>query len=103
MTIALGPCSGTNGPAARPAREKVGGGIYVPSDLCGGTMVIVMTGSTQLCCHCHEITERASDGDRVACSVCGRPYCVPRIVRPAAVGPQSAGESSMRPGIRLDG
>jgi len=33
-----------------------------------------MGGSTQLCCYCNEITERTSDGDRVACSMCGRPY-----------------------------
>lgn len=38
--------------------------------------VMVMGGSTQLCCHCHEVTERTSDGDRVACSVCGRPFPV---------------------------
>jgi tetratricopeptide (TPR) repeat protein len=33
-----------------------------------------MGGRAQLCYFCHEITERISDGDRVACSACGRPY-----------------------------
>jgi len=35
-----------------------------------------MGGSTQFCYHCHEVTERTSDGDRVACSMCGRPYLI---------------------------
>ena len=39
-------------------------------------MVVTMGGSTQLCWHFHEITERTSDGDRLACSICGRPYLV---------------------------
>jgi hypothetical protein len=39
-------------------------------------MVIVMGTSSQLCCYCNEITERTSDGDRLACSMCGRPYLV---------------------------
>ena len=39
-------------------------------------MVIVMGGSSQLCCYCNEVTERTSDGDRLACSMCGRPYLV---------------------------
>ena len=38
--------------------------------------VLVMGGSTELCRYCHEITERTSDGDRLACSACGRPYLV---------------------------
>jgi hypothetical protein len=38
--------------------------------------VIVMGGSSQLCCYCNEVTERTSDGDRLACSMCGRPYLV---------------------------
>jgi hypothetical protein len=33
-----------------------------------------MSAKTQLCRDCHQITERTSDGDRLACSVCGRPY-----------------------------
>ena len=39
-------------------------------------MVIVMGSSSQLCCYCNEITERTCDGDRLACSMCGRPYLV---------------------------
>jgi hypothetical protein len=39
-------------------------------------MVIVMGGSSQLCCYCNEVTERTTDGDRLACSMCGRPYLV---------------------------
>lgn len=49
---------------------------HVHSRLRSGTMVMAMGGSMQLCCYCHEITERTSDGDRVACSMCGRPYLV---------------------------
>ena len=44
-------------------------------------MVIVMGGSSQLCCYCNEVTERTSDGDRLACSICGRPYLVARTSR----------------------
>lgn len=44
-----------------------------------GIMMIVMGGVMQLCYFCHQITERTSDGDRVACSMCGRPYLVTPI------------------------
>ncbi len=53
-------------------------------------MVTVMGGSTQLCYHCHEVTERTSDGDRVACSVCGRPYSVTPSDRDDAADSRSA-------------
>ena len=49
---------------------------HVRSHLRKGIMVIVMGGSSQLCCYCNEVTERTSDGDRLACSMCGRPYLV---------------------------
>ena len=49
---------------------------HVRSHLGSGIMVIVMGGSSQLCCYCNEVTERTSDGDRLACSMCGRPYWV---------------------------
>ena len=51
-------------------------------------MVMVMAGSTQLCCYCHEITERTSDGDRLACSMCGRPYLV--VAPPAQPTPYAS-------------
>ena len=35
------------------------------SHLRRGIMVIVMGGSSQLCCYCNEVTERTSDGDRL--------------------------------------
>jgi hypothetical protein len=47
-------------------------------------MVLVMGGSTELCRYCHEITERTSDGDRLACSACGRPYLVTPPAPPSA-------------------
>lgn len=49
---------------------------HVRSHLRKSIMVIVMGGSSQLCCYCNEVTERTSDGDRLACSMCGRPYLV---------------------------
>jgi hypothetical protein len=76
-------------------RETTGWPVSrVHRHLRGGTMVIVMGGLTQLCCCCHEITERTSDGDRLACSMCGRPYMVtppaqlmPFTLRPADLLP----------------
>lgn len=53
-----------------------------------------MGGSTQLCYHCHEVTERTSDGDRVACSMCGRPYLVALPRSADAVDRPSAGLTS---------
>jgi hypothetical protein len=58
------------------ARTIDGPVSHVRSYLREGIMVIVMGGSSQLCCYCNEITERTSDGDRLACSMCGRPYLV---------------------------
>jgi hypothetical protein len=55
---------------------------HVRSHLRSGTMVMVMAGPMQLCCYCHEITERTSDGDRLACSMCGRPYLIAPPVQP---------------------
>ena len=49
-----------------------------------------MGGSTQLCWHCHEITERTSDGDRLACSMCGRPYLVAPPDQPMPSAPRPA-------------
>ena len=46
-------------------------------------MVTMMDGLTRLCCYCHEITERTCDGDRLACSMCGRPYPVAPTAHPA--------------------
>jgi hypothetical protein len=55
---------------------------HVRSHRRSGTMVMVMDGLFQLCCHCHEIIERTSDGDRLACSMCGRPYSVAPPAQP---------------------
>jgi hypothetical protein len=57
-------------------------------------MVVIMGGSTQLCWHCHEITERTSDGDRLACSMCGRPY----LVAPSWPPSQWDGDEGFLPG-----
>jgi tetratricopeptide (TPR) repeat protein len=48
-------------------------------------------GRTQRCYFCHEITERISDGDRVACSACGRPYLVTLAGRADALSSRPAG------------
>lgn len=49
-----------------------------------------MGGLTQLCCYRHEITERTSDGDRLACSMCGRPYLAAPSAQPMAPALQPA-------------
>jgi len=53
-------------------------------------MVLVMGGSTQLCRFCHEVTARTSDGDRAACSSCGRPYPVMLSAPSGAAGDRPA-------------
>jgi hypothetical protein len=58
-------------------------------------MVMVM-GALQLCFFCHEITERTSDGDRLACAVCGRPYAV---VFPVQRGPRQQGVTNADPWV----
>jgi hypothetical protein len=47
--------------------------------------MVVMGGLTQLCCYCHEITERTCDGDGLACSMRGRPYLAAPPAQPMAL------------------
>jgi len=61
---------------------------------CGGSVMLSRAWSRlprtglEMCYFCHEITERTSDGDRVTCLMCGRPYLV-TVSSPDAAGPQS--------------
>jgi hypothetical protein len=65
-----------------------------PSGSVSSITVMFMGGSTQLCYHCHEVTERTSDGDRVACSMCGRPYPIALPSSADAIDRPSAGLTS---------
>jgi hypothetical protein len=62
--------------------------------LSSSTTVMFVGGSTQLCYHCHEVTERTSDGDRVACSMCGRPYLIAPPSSAGALDTRSADMTS---------